>query len=1123
MADSEGLQSELTLDIAAALRQVDALEEALARVTTDIPITADAGSVADSITAAVAAADSTVEATADASAVTGDIDAAVGAADGTVPVDESGADQITTAIDDAVKAADSQVEVTADTSQADSALGDLGQTADSTAGSMSNVSQSTADTSHNLDLLGAAALGAEGNARGLTATLGEMGASGKSAGLILGTLTAVTAGLFGEAVKAQGAEDRLSSAFGVLAGSIETVNVGNLNEDLVKLAASLGTTESDIKNSAATLQQFGINAGFSGEQAAHTTEEFIALAARAVALNPALGSVSDVADTMATRLARGGRFAQALGISLTAAEINAAALAATGKEVATDLTVYEKAAAAADLATQKYGDTLRQVIEEGTANPILRLRALRAEFTNAIETIGQPLVAPIFNLLETSLPLATSLATGFAGAIEALLPIINALVSTIALIPTPALAAGVAFATLFTALRAIVGLEVLQNFFAGLIAILQASTIAEEEEVASTLALASAQAEGAAATAAFAAAQLAAGEASQLAAEAEAEAAVATSLVNPIVAALTLAYIVYTAAVNDNKDARNRASKDTKDATTALTDYTRSVKDSIVEVNKSSDATKKLATGLADSGQTIDGFAAAQLRGSAATEQFIALTLAGAKASGESAKELLILQTFLEEQVAANQAGAKAALDNAVAQQFLTKAQRDGAIKTNTAKDGTVDYIAALNDLNPKLRAASSAEDDKAAADKAAADAQVKLSTDTAAFASTLVDLAGKHNDVAFALAGVEAATHPTAGAIEALALTTDKAKLSNEQYAAIAAKLGTDAGTLTATLQAVAAETNAFADAVISKLPSVDDAISGLGKNATPTELIKTLKEQEDNVNGFVFRIQALIDEGNVALAQKLAAAGPEIGGGLAKAFLDGEPGLRTAANAQVITTQGALDNAKAAADRWAPTFETTLGTAAADASKAWDDNLELTNSVDSAVALATDAALRGGASVGDALDAGLAAGIDRKAELVRAAAARLAFFAVSELQKRTGISSPSKVTAAIGDEFSRGLALGISRSTDEPVAAAGAQADATVAALTAAVDAAVGAGVSAVALGGSPATTGGPSLTIGTLNMDLSNTGTVDEARAKGEAAFAGFTDAAARLGLHVAVRAI
>lgn len=419
----EQLGAVLDLDISSSLSSVEALGAAIEATLSDSVsvFSADMASAVD----AVPAVDLAVEP--DVADVEPAITGAVDAADGTVEVDATGAEAITGDIDAAVSSADTQIEVTADTTAADGAINSI-----SAEPIMLEVDADTTDASAALDSLGSAGTAAGGGMSAASKGAEEMGHATEfasiSAGLAVGETEHLTsaaqgaggslgvatgagvafAGALGEmfsaGVNATGAAQRFNTILGQQKDAVEQVNVGNLNENLGELGMSLGTTRAEMENSTASTFQFATVSGAGGDAAGTFSERIAALSARAVALNPNLGSVGDVAETMSTRLARGGRFAAGFGISLTAAEINARALADTGKTAASDLSLYEKAAAGAALATEKYGSSLEGTIKSGTENAIIQQRKLKAEFEEIIESLGSAIVIPIFDLIRAGMP-----------------------------------------------------------------------------------------------------------------------------------------------------------------------------------------------------------------------------------------------------------------------------------------------------------------------------------------------------------------------------------------------------------------------------------------------------------------------------------------------------------------------------------------------------------------------------------------------------------------------------------------------------------------------------------------------------------------------------------------------
>lgn len=429
-----GLDAQLDLDVAAALNAVDRLEAAFIQAGQSLQ------QQFEQAVAALQVPDANVEltATADTTEVTAALDDAVASADTVLPVTADG-QQLTLDIDSAVAAADSTVEVSADTTDAQTAISALsGESIE-----LDVNAPGVEELAPSLDAIGAAgehaasgthAAGGEFAALGIGAKLaaGEVSAGTEafdlfgSAGLraAAGATALVVVGkeLFSNALDSRTAQERYNLVLGNFAEQVDTINVGGLNEDLDTLSTRLGSTGVETEQAAAKIFQLGTAAGVAGPKVADTTEQVIALAARAVALNPQLGNLGDSAERLFSGLARGGRFAANFGIALTAADINARALADTGKTVAADLTVYEKAAAGAELATQKLGNSLATDVNAGAQNVQIRLNAVKARFEEALEALGQPLLDPVIDAIGKAEPTLEHLAGLFA---EILPPVVD--------------------------------------------------------------------------------------------------------------------------------------------------------------------------------------------------------------------------------------------------------------------------------------------------------------------------------------------------------------------------------------------------------------------------------------------------------------------------------------------------------------------------------------------------------------------------------------------------------------------------------------------------------------------------------------------------------------------------
>jgi len=436
-------------------------------VLSQVEVTADASPVTSAVDAAVAAADAVVPVEVDASGVTSAVDEAVGSVDGTVPVEVAPGDLATVAgeISAAVADADTTVTVDADTEQAVAAVADLGSGADASSTAVDDLAGSTRR-------LGAVAAFAAGDLADITEALPDSGVLAATAGGLAAVAVAATAS-FRAALESDTAENRLASTFGDLAEQVQNVDVGGLTGDLTALATQAGSSDERLKVAISRIAELGESAGATDPQIVSTTQNIEALALRAAAANPTLGEAGDVADRLTNAFARGGRALAPYGLDLQAAEINARALANTGKTAATDLTLFEKATAGSALAVEQLGDRLGTDFQAGTKQTVIGLRSVKQEFDNALEAIGQPLLGPVLEELRQGEPVLVELASIFGEAavavlplgrsllevaapalhqtvdvIELVLPLASGLVSVLDAIPAPVLVAAGTFLTL---------------------------------------------------------------------------------------------------------------------------------------------------------------------------------------------------------------------------------------------------------------------------------------------------------------------------------------------------------------------------------------------------------------------------------------------------------------------------------------------------------------------------------------------------------------------------------------------------------------------------------------------------------------------------------------------------
>jgi hypothetical protein len=288
------------------------------------------------------------------------------------------------------------VEVTANTEQAEAAL--------------DQVAEKVQETTESTSALGEAATGALGGMGGLG---GAAGGAASGLGATAAAGAGAAAGLFAfaqSAIDAESAGQRFELIAGSLGPELQTIDVGGLSGDIGDLALQLGSSDEAMLNATASFVTFGESTGASRDEIVQASNDINALALRAVALNPSLGDAGAVADRMTNALARGGRATTQFGIGLTSAEINARAMADTGKQNAAELTQFEKAAAGAAIATERLGESMGTDFAAGSQNARTEWNRMTESLGEASEQVGSTMLPAIENITEA----VTELATGIA-------------------------------------------------------------------------------------------------------------------------------------------------------------------------------------------------------------------------------------------------------------------------------------------------------------------------------------------------------------------------------------------------------------------------------------------------------------------------------------------------------------------------------------------------------------------------------------------------------------------------------------------------------------------------------------------------------------------------------------
>lgn len=224
-----------------------------------------------------------------------------------------------------------------------------------------------------------------------------VGGIGKSAlkvgGIIAGAFVTDAVLDFGQS--ALNEADRVGDAAGILEAQL-----GDLAQPIIDAADEfdrLGASEGDMLELEVAITNVGTALGLTKEQLAGTATEAATTAA-------ALALITDTdADTWIDQIgkAAGGseRALKALGVSVTDTEVEARALAMTGKDTADALTDSELAAARLELILEKLAPRLTEVTT-GTGDLEQKQRALQAKMETLSGKIGEHLEGPLNDLLE---------------------------------------------------------------------------------------------------------------------------------------------------------------------------------------------------------------------------------------------------------------------------------------------------------------------------------------------------------------------------------------------------------------------------------------------------------------------------------------------------------------------------------------------------------------------------------------------------------------------------------------------------------------------------------------------------------------------------------------------------
>lgn len=1087
------LESDLTLDIRAALGQVDRLNEALARATTGIRVTADVRAVTTAIDAAVEAADSSVALSVEAAPITGAIDAAIEEADTAVTVTGDAA-SLTGDIDAAIDNADTAVTVTGTASDVTASIDGAVEAADTSVTVTGDVDPGLRTSVVSLD-----------------ASLDDAAESGSRLGTILagigvvGTLAAVRA-LADAASDLQESTSKAQVVFGEEFQDVQAFAEG--------AATSTGLANQEALEATATFGNLFQALGTSREEAARLSPEVVQLAADLASFNNL--AVDETLEKLRSGLVGEVEPLRSLGVSFLAADVAAKGLELGLGDVNGVLSEGEKVQARYALIVEQtslaQGDFART--SDGLAN---QQRILEAELGNAAAAAGTallPALLAIVTELREAIPsfgeFAGDVLPAVAAAIENLAPLIGttadilvALAPAIALvaellaaIPDEAIALG---AGLVIANKAIGGLTTLTGGLTGALRIVGPLLTGTASAVTNT-----------------------ASSVGPLAGGITKAAAALGALSAPAAVAIAVSGALFLKWQEGREEAR-RFQGEVDELTAALTNADGAVRlssdgiakyieeSSRFEAKNQLDDLDRLGLSYAATGAlAAEGAAGLQEftdRAEAAgeiTEVFAGQNNELVNAAGEVVgtlgtmtseygevqkvgDRLLAGNTDLlasfEELAEVQAATAEATVLTAEASGTATQAQVDHALALATGTDGVVDYVKALEILGPAI-------DRSTAAAQRSLDEFGPLAAQYVDTGEALIALRDNAPEVASAISGIRTGVAGSDRDFLDLATAISGAALSEEDFADAAALLGTDVDTLKGFVEDANQAVADFADTATSALPTVADAFEDLNDNGKVSagEFRQNLDDQANDMRAFTLRLAALTEEGFGELAGVIAQRGPEVGGALAEQLVtalgDGNREL-------VESTQASLDNFDDAwtsttaylRDTLGPEFVLTTGLIGNAATTTFGDNLDFgerlriagavaalemdqagqavaaiaategeaaareygnalnldDKTVEAAVAAGkaiktnapTGAAKAAGISTGEAFADGVNLGISYRQERVNDKAQQLVLQAKAAADRAARSQSPSRLFAELGAHIAEGLALGIEDST--------------------------------------------------------------------------------------------
>lgn len=335
-------------------------------------------------------------------------------------------------------------------------------------------------------------------------------------------------------------------------------------------------------------------------------------------------------------------------------------------------------------------------------------------------------------------------------------------------------------------------------------------------------------------------------------------------------------------------------------------------------------SSEAVAGRLTELGVTVDDLSTASVGGQEGIE---ALTDRIRENEGATESEIGVVRGligYVEE-------AAQAAINAGAATGDWSARQAEAAISAATARDGTISYTAALENLQGQAAAAAEREREQAAAAEEAAAALEAKEAVMASLGSTLT--------------AVQDGTGNLALDFSRMAVAANEAELSEDQMAAAADLLGVSVSDLESNIEAVSTTVSDFTSNVASSMPSIAGAINDLGDEVTFEGLRESFRTAFEDIVNFQENLATLAEFPAVQAAA--AQAGPEVAAVLAQGFRDGGADALSEMELLALGTAQTQSELLSQSNVWGTDFAATLLGAGALGTEGFLTGLNLTGGV--------------------------------------------------------------------------------------------------------------------------------------------------------------------------------